>query len=211
MATLRTALRTLRTTLKQTTRPENTRNLSTGPIANFNRTIARSQLSTPFNAIRNAFRTQVRKQTADATAAAENESALMRLWKSPVGPRTVHFWAPITKWGVVLAGVTDMFRPPETLSLQQNLALMATGAIWTRWCFVIRPKNPFLATVNFFLFCNGATQVTRVLRWRSQQDSASLGTEIQSAAKEEGNIIKGVVQKPGQTLEKAEERAKAGN
>ncbi len=45
------------------------------------------------------------------------------------------------KWGVVLAGASDFLRPAEKLSLTQNLALMATGSIWTRWCFVIRPKN----------------------------------------------------------------------
>jgi mitochondrial pyruvate carrier 2 len=45
------------------------------------------------------------------------------------------------KWGVVLAGASDFVRPAEKLSITQNLALMATGSIWTRWCFVIRPKN----------------------------------------------------------------------
>ena len=45
------------------------------------------------------------------------------------------------KWGVVLAGASDFLRPAEKLSLTQNLALMATGSIWTRWCFVIRPAN----------------------------------------------------------------------
>lgn len=49
--------------------------------------------------------------------------------------------APVMKWGVVLAGAADFLRPAEKLSLQQNLALMATGSIWTRWCFVIKPKN----------------------------------------------------------------------
>lgn len=49
--------------------------------------------------------------------------------------------APIMKWGVVLAGASDFLRPAEKLSLTQNLALMATGSIWTRWCFVIIPKN----------------------------------------------------------------------
>jgi mitochondrial pyruvate carrier 2 len=45
------------------------------------------------------------------------------------------------KWGVVLAGASDFLRPAEKLSITQNLALMATGSIWTRWCFVIKPKN----------------------------------------------------------------------
>lgn len=45
------------------------------------------------------------------------------------------------KWGIVLAGVSDFFRPTEKLSLTQNLALTATGSIWTRWCLIIKPKN----------------------------------------------------------------------
>ncbi|KAF2116725.1 mitochondrial pyruvate carrier, partial [Lophiotrema nucula] len=89
-----------------------------------------------------------------------------RFWNSSVGPKTVHFWAPIMKWSIVLAGAADLTRPASQLSLTQNAALACTGAIWTRWCFVIRPQNIFLATVNFFLFVVGATQVTRILRYQ---------------------------------------------
>jgi len=45
------------------------------------------------------------------------------------------------KWGVVLAGAADFAKPADKLSLNTNMALMATGSIWTRWCFVIKPKN----------------------------------------------------------------------
>ncbi len=45
------------------------------------------------------------------------------------------------KWGLVLAGISDFARPAENLSLLQNGALTATGAIWTRWCLIIKPKN----------------------------------------------------------------------
>ena len=45
------------------------------------------------------------------------------------------------QWGLALAGASDFTRPAESLSLSQNLALSATGAIWTRWCFVIKPRN----------------------------------------------------------------------
>lgn len=45
------------------------------------------------------------------------------------------------QWALVLAGVSDFARPAEKLSLTQNAALMATGAIWTRWCLIIKPRN----------------------------------------------------------------------
>ena len=64
-----------------------------------------------------------------------------RMWDSPIGLKTVHFWAPVMKWALVLAGISDFARPAEKLSVTQNAALTATGLIWTRWCLIIKPKN----------------------------------------------------------------------
>jgi len=50
------------------------------------------------------------------------------------------------KWGLVLAGISDFARPAENLSLMQNVALTATGVIWTRWCLIIKPKNYLCGT-----------------------------------------------------------------
>ncbi|OQO02282.1 hypothetical protein B0A48_11836 [Cryoendolithus antarcticus] len=105
-------------------------------------------------------------------------------WNSTVGPKTVHFWAPIMKWGLVLAGASNFARPAEKLSLSQNAALMCTGLIWTRWCFVIRPKNMFLASVNFLLFCVGAAQTGRVLNYQAGLKGKNLGEEIVDEVKE---------------------------
>ncbi|KAF4551814.1 Mitochondrial pyruvate carrier-like protein 2 [Elsinoe fawcettii] len=128
-------------------------------------------------------------------AAAPAQSKLQQFWHSPIGPKTVHFWAPIMKWGVVLAGAADFLRPASSLSISQNAALMATGAIWTRWCFIIKPQNLFLASVNFLLFCVGATQVSRVLLYRQSLDKESVGDEIKDAAKEEGKSLEKVAEK----------------
>lgn len=38
----------------------------------------------------------------------------------PAGPKTVHFWAPAMKWGLVIAGLADMKRPVEQISLAQT-------------------------------------------------------------------------------------------
>lgn len=50
--------------------------------------------------------------------------------------RTIFFWAPIAKWGLVAAGLKDLARPAEKLSVSQNVALAATGFIW------VRPRIP---------------------------------------------------------------------
>lgn len=93
------------------------------------------------------------------------------------GPKTVVFWAPAMKWALVAAGLNDLRRPAEKLSVSQNLgnpitlrtlhatyertiylphrgyyflcvALAATGFIWVRWSFVIVPVNVSLAAVR---------------------------------------------------------------
>ncbi|KAL2820092.1 hypothetical protein BJX63DRAFT_381286 [Aspergillus granulosus] len=127
-------------------------------------------------AFRGAFRrsgAQGRRFQSSDAAAAEQQSTFQRLWNSPVGLKTVHFWAPVMKWALVIAGISDFQRPAEKLSLTQNGALTATGAIWTRWCLIIKPKNYLLAAVNFFLGCVGVVQVTRIFNYRRSLEGGS--------------------------------------
>ncbi|KAJ5542811.1 hypothetical protein N7535_005235 [Penicillium sp. DV-2018c] len=114
-----------------------------------------------------------RWQSTEA-GAGEQQSTFQRLWNSPVGVKTVHFWAPVMKWCLVIAGISDFARPAEKLSLTQNAALMGTGAIWTRWCMIIKPRNVLLAAVNFFLGCVGAVQVTRIFMWQRSQSNSTV-------------------------------------
>ena len=37
------------------------------------------------------------------------------------GPKTVFFWAPMMKWCLVAAGLKDLNRPAEKLSVSQNV------------------------------------------------------------------------------------------
>jgi len=83
------------------------------------------------------------------------------------------------QWGVVLAGAADFARPAEQLSISQNAALSLTGLIWTRWCFVIKPRNLFLASVNFSVAMVGLTQCVRVFMYqRSLPAAERAGTEL---------------------------------
>ncbi|KAG7463503.1 hypothetical protein MATL_G00177250 [Megalops atlanticus] len=89
-------------------------------------------------------------------------------YNHPAGPKTVFFWAPIFKWGLVLAGLADMTRPAEKLSTSQSAVLMATGLIWSRYSLVITPRNLNLFAVNFFLGAAGGSQLFRI--WRYNQE-----------------------------------------
>lgn len=97
------------------------------------------------------------------------------------------------KWAIVIAGISDFARPAEKLSLTQNGALTATGLIWTRWCFVITPKNYLLAAVNFFLGCVGVAQCARIFVYRSslkEEKSKSLPEAAEAKVEEVKEAIK---------------------
>ncbi|KAL1990940.1 hypothetical protein VTN49DRAFT_5444 [Thermomyces lanuginosus] len=166
-------------------------------LQNFRTAFRHSPATFRQNAIRGA-----RFQTTDASAASAEkpQNVFVKLWNSPVGLKTVHFWAPIMKWGLVLAGISDMMRPAEKLSLTQNLALMATGAIWTRWCLIIKPRNLLLAAVNFFLACVGTTQVTRIFlherrkhHGSSKEAAKDIASDTKESAKHVVEKVEGVV------------------
>lgn len=105
------------------------------------------------------------------------------------------------KWGMVLAGASDFTRPAESLSFTQNFALMCTGAIWTRWCFVIRPKNVALAAVNFLVFIVGATQVGRIYGYNRSLEAT--GGQAKGEGKELERDLKATAEKVEGKVEKA--------
>ncbi|MCJ1297695.1 Mitochondrial pyruvate carrier 2 [Hypocenomyce scalaris] len=155
-------------------------------------------------AARASFRQPIgrRFQTTDAAAAPE-QTTFQRLWNSPIGIKTVHFWAPVMKWTVVLAGASDFTRPAENLSVTQSIALTCTGAIWTRWCFVIKPKNILLATVNALLGCVGVIQVSRILMHQRNVTNSTVPQVAEEDAKGEANIAKGIAKNPEGAVKKA--------
>ncbi|KAH9481043.1 Mitochondrial pyruvate carrier 2 [Psilocybe cubensis] len=104
--------------------------------------------------------------TMSGPAAASGASKVSAFINHPAGPKTVFFWAPFMKWGLVAAGLKDMNRPADKLSVSQNLALAATGFIWVRWSLVITPVNYNLAAVNFFVGLSGITQLGRIVNYR---------------------------------------------
>jgi len=94
--------------------------------------------------------------------------ALRKWWESPAGPKTIFFYAPAFKWSLVIAGLSDLTRPVETISVSQNLALTATGLIWSRYSLVITPRNLSLFSVNFFVFLTGCFQLIRIF-WANEE------------------------------------------
>ncbi|TIB30532.1 hypothetical protein E3P86_03487 [Wallemia ichthyophaga] len=102
--------------------------------------------------------------------ASASGSGFGRFMNSAAGPKTVFFWAPLMKWALVAAGLKDFNKPADKLSLNQNLALAATGFIWVRYSLVIKPINYSLAAVNFGVGCTGLTQLARIYIHKQQRE-----------------------------------------
>ncbi|EPZ31818.1 Mitochondrial pyruvate carrier 2 [Rozella allomycis CSF55] len=98
-------------------------------------------------------------------------ASFQKLWNHPAGPKTIHFWAPAMKWALVVAGLGDLSRPAEKLSVSQNTALLATGLIWSRYSTQIIPVNYSLLLVNLFVGLTGATQLYRIAQKKISDDS----------------------------------------
>ncbi|XP_076307785.1 uncharacterized protein LOC143223564 [Tachypleus tridentatus] len=101
---------------------------------------------------------------------------LQPVWNHPAGPKTIFFWAPAFKWALVMAGIGDIARPAEKLSVTQSSALAATGLIWSRYSMVIIPKNWNLFSVNVFVALTGIYQLSRIYMYHhSLQKQESQG------------------------------------
>lgn len=63
-----------------------------------------------------------------------------------------------------MAGLADLQRPAENISVPQTAALAATGLIWSRYSLVITPKNYSLFSVNVFVAVTQVYQMYRAVK-----------------------------------------------
>ena len=101
------------------------------------------------------------------------------------------------KWCLVGAGLKDLARPADKLSVSQNVgaycaystrvaavdclsALTATGFIWVRYSFVIIPVNYSLAAVCILLVCRQKpdTLQGQLLRWSLRTDTTGPHSQV---------------------------------
>ncbi|KAI8819783.1 mitochondrial pyruvate carrier [Chytriomyces cf. hyalinus JEL632] len=115
-----------------------------------------------------------------SAATSISQSAASRFWNGPTGPKTIWFWCPIVKWGIVGAGLKDINRPAEKLSLSQSMTLATTGLIWARYSTVIVPVNYNLMSVNLFVGATGIYQLLRI--WQYEMDQKKLKQPVAGMA-----------------------------
>lgn len=81
--------------------------------------------------------------------------------------------------GLVIAGLSDLSRPADQLSLAQSGSLAATGIIWSRYSLVIIPKNYGLFSVNLFVAISSSAQLMRAYLFQKEKE-AKLKAEAES-------------------------------
>ncbi|SOV19899.1 mitochondrial pyruvate carrier protein 2, putative [Plasmodium sp. gorilla clade G2] len=94
-----------------------------------------------------------------------NES-LKKVLVSDTGILTIHFWAPTFKWSISLANIADINRDPSYLSLPQQIAICLTGLLFTRFAYMIKPRNLNLLTINFFMSMTSFYQISRIGQYK---------------------------------------------
>ena len=97
-------------------------------------------------------------------AAPAMPSFVNKIATSPVGPFTVFFWAPTTKWALSANNLVDLKKDTKKMSFANQLALSVTGIIWTRYSVVIIPINYNLALVNFVMGTSSIYHLQRKVR-----------------------------------------------
>lgn len=73
----------------------------------------------------------------------------------------VFFWAPTFKWAITFSNIGDLSKPADKISTNQQMAILLTGVLWTRYSFVVVPVNYNLAIANVFMAASAAYQLSR--------------------------------------------------
>lgn len=76
----------------------------------------------------------------------------------------------------MIAGLGDLSRPANQLSIGQSSSLLATGLIWSRYSLVIIPKNYSLFSVNVFVALVQLIQLGRAYNYSLTQKSTEATT-----------------------------------
>lgn len=95
----------------------------------------------------------------------------------------IYFSFHITQ-SLVIAGLGDLSRPANQLSVGQSASLFATGVIWSRYSLVIIPKNYSLFSVNVFVALTQVIQLYRAFNHAREQEALAK-TAVAAAPKSE--------------------------
>ena len=65
---------------------------------------------------------------------------------------------------ISIANIADLYRPVEKMSVPQQMAITATGVIWSYYATQITPVNYNLLAVNVFMGGTGIWHMSRIIK-----------------------------------------------
>ncbi|XP_074590799.1 mitochondrial pyruvate carrier 1-like [Curcuma longa] len=93
-------------------------------------------------------------------------SAFRAFLNSPVGPKTTHFWGPISNLGFVIAGMVDTQKPPEVISRNMTAVMCVYSGLFMRFSWMVQPRNYLLIAIHA---SNESVQLYQLSRWARAQ------------------------------------------
>ncbi|MCL7051378.1 hypothetical protein MKW94_024238 [Papaver nudicaule] len=89
-------------------------------------------------------------------------AAFRRFWNSPVGPKTTHFWGPVSNSSLFISGMIDTQKPPEMISGNMTGALCVASMLLMRFAWMVQPRNYLLLACHA---SNETVQLYQLSRW----------------------------------------------
>ncbi|PVU99620.1 hypothetical protein BB559_000537 [Furculomyces boomerangus] len=74
---------------------------------------------------------------------------------------STHFWGPVVNWGLPVAAVADTFKSPEMISGKMTLALAMYSSVFTRYAWMVSPRNYLLFAMHTVNACAQGVQLYR--------------------------------------------------
>ena len=95
--------------------------------------------------------------------------SIKALINSPVGPKTIQFWAPAANWCLVLAAIADANKPAERISPGMTTTLFFYSGFFMRFAWRVQLRNLLLFSCHF---SNASMQLYLLMRrkaWEAEQ------------------------------------------
>ncbi|KIK70966.1 hypothetical protein GYMLUDRAFT_210670 [Collybiopsis luxurians FD-317 M1] len=92
-------------------------------------------------------------------------STFMAWLRSPASREylmSTHFWGPLANWGLPLAALADLSKDEEVISGTMTTALACYSATFSRFAWVVQPRNYLLLACHL---TNVTAQSTQLYRW----------------------------------------------
>ncbi|KAI3949091.1 hypothetical protein MKW92_030854 [Papaver armeniacum] len=93
---------------------------------------------------------------------------------SPMGPKTTHFWGPVSNIGLLASAVADIKKTPDMISGNMTLALFGYSCSFMRFAWMVRPRNYMLLACHT---CNAPIQFYQLSRWAKHHGYLELKKE----------------------------------